>query len=135
MSEQTSLIRITNPNPTISQVDSDDVVAPVLEQTVGDAFKRTIDRSQLHEQPELRQQSPSYTMDLELETEQVDLLVEERASAPVIQPDLVPVGSVRVPEAYKRFRDLEQKDRFRGALLEKMHEKWVSLYDVMLLHD
>jgi hypothetical protein len=127
MSEPTSLTRMSPLGQPLSQMSAEET-APLLDRAVGDAFKRTVDRSQLQERPELERKPQSYRMDLALEADQVDGLVHERASAPVIQPELVRVKSVRVPEAYKRFRDLDQKEQYRGALLEKMHEKWVSLY-------
>lgn len=67
-------------------------------------------------------------MDLNIGQKRVDNLIKERTSANAIQPELVKVDDVRVPGAYKRFRDVDSKEQYRGALLEKLHVKWVELY-------
>ncbi len=67
-------------------------------------------------------------VDLRMDWQCVNKSLKERTGAPSIQPELVEVSAVRVPKAYKRFRDTDKKDQFRNSLIEKMHGKWVEIY-------
>ncbi|EKE08371.1 MAG: hypothetical protein ACD_17C00202G0002 [uncultured bacterium] len=73
-------------------------------------------------------QPQRYTMDLNLKSKKVDRLVRSKANALPIQPNLVQAKDLQSSAAYKRFRDMTQKDRFRGTLLNHMHNQWIEMY-------
>jgi hypothetical protein len=52
----------------------------------------------------------------------VDRLITERSGAEPIIPELVEEKAIRKPEAYNRFRDLDNKEKFRKKLIAILHE-------------
>ncbi len=73
--------------------------------------------------------SPSrFSVDLPIKPGRVNRLIQHRANAAPIKPDLVAVSEVRDPTAYKRFKDAEKKDAFRHSLLDQLNGEWTRLY-------
>jgi len=63
-----------------------------------------------------------------VENEIITNLVNQRASAPVIQPELVNVEHVKGPNHYNRLKDTIKKDQYRQNLLNGLRTEWISLF-------
>lgn len=107
-------------------VDIEDCLLP-LDRTVKEVYEKSVPNC-----PKTITTNPlqpqRYSLDLNIGSKRVDALVRSRANGLAIHPDLVEASSIRSQESYKRFRDIDQKERFRGALLEDMHNKWIQIY-------
>jgi len=107
-------------------VDIEDCHQP-LERTVKEVYEKSVPNCP--KTITIKPLEPQrYSLNLNLGSERVDALVRSRAKAPPIHPELVEVSAIRSKESYKRFRDMDQKEQFRGALLEDMHNKWIEIY-------
>lgn len=71
---------------------------------------------------------PDIKLDLLLEPAQVDALVQQRADAKPIKPELSETALIRKPEAYKRFQDIQSKQQYRDELINSLKQTWESCY-------
>jgi hypothetical protein len=69
-------------------------------------------------------QTESLRIELNLSAGDLKSLVSEIVTATKVQPELVDPSEVKVPNAYKRFRNLEGKQRFRQSLLSELALVW-----------
>ncbi len=65
---------------------------------------------------------------LNVENEIISDLVKQRASAPVIQPELVNAENAKGSSHYKRLNDVDKKEEYRRDLLNGLRSEWMSLF-------
>jgi len=75
--------------------------------------------------------SADIKLDLNLSEDKVEALMLERSNPKnKINAELVASEEVRVPEAYNRFKDLEEKEAFREKLVRELSTSFEKIYGV-----
>ncbi|MCF6764941.1 hypothetical protein L3V82_04075 [Thiotrichales bacterium 19S3-7] len=70
-----------------------------------------------------------FKLDLSISDSQANELMLQRANTSrKITPELVTVDQINKSEAYKKYRNLEKKEIFRGKLVETLYSQWSHLY-------
>ena len=67
-----------------------------------------------------------FHLDMEISQDRINQLVKDRCGAKEICPELVHHEFIQEPSVYKRFLDLDEKDRFRRTMLQTLKGLWVE---------
>jgi hypothetical protein len=84
-----------------------------------------IKMNELNKQEQEMKESSKILLDIkDLREETINQLILERVTDKKIRPELVEYASIKNKDVYKRFQNLEKKDRFREKLLNALCEEW-----------